>query len=60
MVLDYFKENSKEAQELKQCKNELEKLNRKKSILYRKKCDKYLSLIHIYRIFYKRICTKIY
>ena len=27
-------------QELKQCKNELEKLNRKKSILYRKKCDK--------------------
>lgn len=42
-IIDYFKENSKEAQELKQCKNELEKLNRKKSILYRKKCDKYIT-----------------
>lgn len=42
-IIDYFKQNSKEAQELKQCKNELQKLNRKKSVLYRKKCDKYIT-----------------
>lgn len=42
-IIDYFKENSKEEKELKQCRNEIEKLDRKKSVLYRKKCDKYIT-----------------
>ncbi len=42
-IMDYFKENSKEAKELKQCINEIQKLDRKKSVLYRKKCNKYIT-----------------
>lgn len=42
-IINYYKENSKETQELKKCNNELQKLERKKRVLYKKKCDKYIT-----------------
>ena len=43
-IIDYYKENSEENKELKKYKSEIEKLERKKSILYRDKCNKKISI----------------
>ena len=42
-IVDYFKENSEETKELNKYKNEVQKLDRKKMILYRKKCEQYIT-----------------
>ena len=43
-IIDYYKENSEESAELKQCKSEIERLERKKSILYKKKCENLITI----------------
>lgn len=42
-IIDYYKENNEQIKELKKFKNEIEKLDRKKSVLYRKKCEKIIT-----------------
>lgn len=42
-IVDYFKENSEETKELNKYKNEVQKLDRKKMVLYRKKCEQYIT-----------------
>ena len=43
-VIDYYKQNSEEYKNIKNLKNEIEKLERRKSILYKKKCDKTITI----------------
>ena len=43
-IIDYYKEKNEQIKELKKFKNEIEKLDRKKSVLYRKKCEKIIKL----------------
>lgn len=43
-VIDYYKQNSEEYKNIKNLKNEIEKLERRKSILYNKKCDKTITI----------------
>lgn len=42
-IIDYFIENSESVKDLNKYKNKVQKLERKKRILYRKKCDKYIT-----------------
>lgn len=42
-IVDYFKDNSEETKELNKYKNEVQKLDRKKMVLYRKKCEQYIT-----------------
>lgn len=57
-IIDYYKENSEEMNKLKYYKNEIEKLERKKSILYKKKCDNMIS-IDEFKIEYSKIKANI-
>ena len=43
-LIDYYKENDKNMQKIKEYKNEIEKLERKKSVLYKKKCEQYITV----------------
>ncbi len=57
-IIDYYKENSEEMNKLKYYKNEIDKLERKKSILYKKKCDNMIS-IDEFKIEYSKIKANI-
>lgn len=43
IILKYYKKNDKLVNELNLCINKIEKLERRKNILYNKKCDKYIT-----------------
>lgn len=43
-VMDYYKEKDKNRQKVKEYKNEIEKLERKKSVLYQKKCEQSITI----------------
>ena len=43
-IIDYYKENNENLQKIKEYENEIDKLERKKSILYKKKCEKYMTV----------------
>ena len=52
-LIDYYKENDPNMQKIKEYKNEIEKLERKKSVLYKKKCEQYIT-IEEFKIEYTR------
>ena len=43
-IIDYYNTTHEDMQKIKQYKNEIEKLERKKSILYKKKCEQYITI----------------
>lgn len=43
-IIDYYKENNENLQKIKEYQNEIDKLERRKSILYKKKCEKYITV----------------
>ncbi len=43
-VIDYYKANDGEEKKIREYKNEIEKLERKKSVLYKKKCEQYITI----------------
>lgn len=43
-LIEYYKENDKNMKKIKAYKNEIGKLERKKSVLYKKKCEQYISI----------------
>ncbi len=43
-LIDYYKENDENMQKLKEYQAEIEKQERKKSILYKKKCGQYITI----------------
>ena len=43
-VIEYYKENSEDIQNVKMYKNEIEKLERRKRVLYKKKCEQYITI----------------
>ena len=43
-ITDYYKQNSEEYKNLQKYKNEVEKLERRKSIIYSKKCDRTITI----------------
>ena len=57
-LIDYYKLNNEDMQKIKKYKNEIEKLERKKSVLYKKKCDKYIT-IEEFKIEYKKVKNEI-
>ena len=57
-IIDYYKENSEESAELKQYKSEIERLERKKSILYKKKCENLIT-IDEFKTEYERVKEEI-
>lgn len=42
-LVDYYKKNDKDINKIRECKNEIEKLERRKSVLYKKKCEQYIT-----------------
>lgn len=52
-VIYYYRENDKNIKKVNEYKNEIEKLERKKSILYKKKCEQYIT-IEQFKIEYAR------
>lgn len=42
-LIDYYKKNDKDINKIRECKNEIGKLERKKSVLYKKKCEQYIT-----------------
>lgn len=57
-IIDYYKQNSEDYKNLKKRKSEIEKLERKKSILYNKKCDKAIT-VEEFKELYEKIKTDI-
>ena len=43
-LIDYYKENNENMKKIKEYQNEIEKLERKKSVLYKKKCEQYIKV----------------
>ena len=43
-IIDYYKNNNEEIQKIKNYENEIERLERRKSVLYKKKCEKYITV----------------
>lgn len=43
-LIDYYKENDGSMQKINKYRNEIKKLERKKSILYKKKCEQYITI----------------
>ena len=43
-LIDYYKENDENMKKIKEYRNEIEKLDRKKSVLYKKKCEQYITI----------------
>lgn len=52
-LIDYYKENDSNMKKIKEYRNEIEKLERKKSVLYKKKCEQYIT-IEEFKIEYTR------
>ena len=52
-IIDYYKKNDKNIQKIKEYQNRQEQLERRKSILYKKKCEKYIT-VEEFKIEYKR------
>ena len=52
-IIDYYKENNENLQKIKEYQNRQEQLERKKSILYKKKCENYIT-VEEFKIEYKR------
>lgn len=52
-LIDYYKENDEDMQKIKEYKNEIEKLERRKSVLYKKKCEQYIT-IEVFKVEYIR------
>ena len=57
-IIDYYKENNKDMQTIREYKNEIERLERKKSVLYKKKCEKYIT-VQEFKIEYTRVKKEI-
>lgn len=57
-LIDYYKANDENMQKIKEYKNEIEKLERKKSVLYKKKCEQYIT-IEEYKTEYSRVKEEI-
>lgn len=57
-LTNYYMENDEKIKKMKEYKNEIEKLERKKSILYKKKCEQYIT-IEQFKIEYERIKEEI-
>lgn len=43
-IIEYYKENDEDMKKIKEYQNEQERLERKKRILYKKKCEKYITV----------------
>ena len=43
-IIDYYKESNDEIPKIKNYENEIERLERRKSVLYKKKCEKYITV----------------
>ncbi len=43
-IIDYYKENDENMKKINEYKNEIKKIERKKSVLYRKKCEEYITV----------------
>lgn len=54
----YFEENNENIQKIKESKNQIDKLERKKRDLYKKKCDEYITL-EKFKIEYERVKKEI-
>lgn len=52
-LMDYYNENDENMKKIKEYQNEVEKLQRKKSVLYKKKCEQYIT-IEKFKIEYTR------
>lgn len=52
-IMDYYNENDENMKKIKEYQNEVEKLQRKKSVLYKKKCEQYIT-IEKFKIEYTR------
>ena len=57
-IIDYYKENNENLQKTKEYENEIDKLERKKSILYKKKCEKYIT-VEEFKTEYERVKEEI-
>lgn len=44
IIINYYKENNEESKKVKKYKNEIEKLERKKSVLYKDKCENRITI----------------
>ena len=42
-IIDYYKENDENMKKINEYKNEIKRIERKKSVLYRKKCEEYIT-----------------
>lgn len=43
-LIEYYKQNDKDMKKIEEYKNKIKKLERKKSILYKKKCEQYITI----------------
>ncbi len=43
-IINYYKENDENIKKINEYKNEIQKIERKKSVLYRKKCEGYIKI----------------
>ncbi len=43
-IIDYYKKNDENIKRINEYKNEIKKLERKKSVLYKKKCEQYITV----------------
>lgn len=43
-LIDYYKENDDNSKKIKEYQNEVDKLERRKSVLYKKKCEQYITI----------------
>lgn len=57
-LIGYYKENNENINKIKEYKNEIDKLERKKSVLYKKKCEQYIT-IEEFKIEYARAKNEI-
>lgn len=57
-LIDYYNENNSNMLKIKEYKKEIEKLERRKSVLYKKKCEQYIT-IEEYKIEYAKIKEEI-
>ena len=57
-LIYHYRENNKDIIKMKEYKNEIEKLERKKSVLYKKKCEQYITT-EKFKIEYTRVKEEI-
>ena len=58
-IVNYYKSKSEDNLKLEQCKNEIDRLERKKGILYKKKCDNFITAQE-FKTDYERIKKEIH